>query len=138
MRSLLALAFALALACAGGRIPLGDPPIDWEGIGERWSLHIVTRDPDGDERVTRVWLATLDGVGTLRTGESRWARNLKADPHCRLRVRGVDYATRAEFVTEREQRVRIDLAFREKYGWQERLLFWEEPGETHDHYLRLR
>ncbi len=135
----------VGLACASGPLPIASSPIDWEAATERWSLHIVTVDPDGDERVTRIWLALVDGEGTVRTGDSRWWQNLKRDPNCRIRVLGSDYPLRVEFVAEFEDKARIDDAFLEKYGWLERAMFRleramfrQERGETHENYARLR
>lgn len=125
-----------ALACATPTP--SDAPIDWRRIDEPWSLHVVTIDEDGDERVTRIWLALVDGRGALRTGDSRWWQNLQRDPALRIRVDGVDHPVVAEFVDDRETRARIDDAFVAKYGWLERLMFPQDRGETHEHYARLR
>ena len=138
MRSFAPLALAIGLACASGPGIIATGPIDWEAAADRWSLHIVTVDPDGDERVTRIWLAIVDGEGTLRTGDSRWWENLKRDLNCRIRLLGNDYPLRAEFVTDHENMARIDDAFVEKYGWVERMMFRQERGETHENYARLR
>jgi hypothetical protein len=134
--ALAGLVLLAALSCASGSVEAREP-IDWAAANDRWSIHIVTNDSDGDERVTRIWLAMLDGVGVIRTGDSRWWQNLARDPNCRIRLRGTEYPLRAETVNERDERARIDAAFVEKYGWQERLLFPQEPGETHDNYARL-
>jgi hypothetical protein len=138
MRCFASMLFAAALACASGTVPLVPGPIDWRAADDRWSLHIVTEDPDGDERATRIWLATVDGEGALRTGDSRWWQNLQRDPNCRIRLLGTDHPVRAEVVTEHEARARIDDAFVEKYGWLENILFRQERGETHENYARLR
>ena len=138
MRSFAPLALAIGLACASGPAIIATGPIDWEAASDRWSVHIVTVDPDGDERVTRIWLALVEGEGTLRTGDSRWWRNLERDLNCSIRVARIDYPLRAEFVTEDEQKARIDDTFVEKYGWMERMLFPQDRGETHENYARLR
>ncbi len=129
--------FVAGLACVTGAVSVAQEPIDWRAADGRWSLHIVTVDPDGDERVTRIWLAIVDGEGTLRAGDSRWWRNLERDAHCGVRLLGIDYPVRVEFVTEHEEKVRIDDAFVEKYGWLERIMFRQDRGETHDNYGRL-
>ena len=98
----------------------------------------MTVDPDGDERVTRIWLALGDGEGTVRTGDSRWWQNIKRDPNCRIRVLGSDHPLRVEVVAEYEDKARIDDAFVEKYGCLERIMFRQERGETHENYARLR
>jgi hypothetical protein len=136
MRKVLLLVLLVGLACAGS-VETREP-IAWPAADDRWSIHIVTLDPDGDERVTRIWLATLDGVGVLRTNDSRWWQNLERDPSCRIRVLGIEYALRAEPVHEPTEKARIDTAFSEKYGWQERVLFPQARGETHENYARLR
>ncbi len=138
MRGVASIVLVVGLACASGPVPVAQEPVDWRAADDRWSLHVVTADPDGDERVTRIWLAIEDEVGTLRTGDSRWWKNLQRDAQCRIRLNGTDYPLRAEFVTEHEQKARIDDAFVEKYGWLERIMFRQERGETHENYARLR
>ncbi len=137
MRPFASIVFLAALACASGPVPVANGPIDWGAATDSWSLHIVTADADGDDRVTRIWVALVDGEGTLRTGDSRWWENLQRDPSCRIRLQGTDYPLRAAFVTEHEAKARIDDAFVEKYGWLERMMFPQERGETHDNYARL-
>ncbi len=137
MRSFASIVLVAGLACASGPVPVAQGPIDWRAADDHWSLRIVTVDPDGGERITRIWLAIVDGGGTLRTGDSRWWQNLERDSNCRIRLLGVDYSARVEFVTEHEERARIDDAFGEKYGWLERIMFREERGETHENYARL-
>ena len=138
MKRLTSILFVAFVSFSCGSVPLAPEPIDWREADDRWSLHIVTLDADGDERVTRIWLAIADGVGTLRTGDSRWWENLQRDANCRIRVEDVDYPVRAEFVTDREGKVKIDEAFAEKYGWWERTMFPQDRGDTHDNYARLR
>ena len=134
-RALSLAIFLLGCATAG---PPASGPVDWEAATDSWSSLIVTRDADGGLRVTRIWLDTLDGHAVLRTGDSRWWSNLERDPSCFVRVDGVDHAALAEPVTDRATKVRIDEVFLEKYGWQERLLFPQERGETHENYAWLR
>jgi hypothetical protein len=98
----------VAGACVTGRVAISPGPIDWESVNDRWSVHVLTEDENGDERRTRLWIALLDGEGTLRAGGGRWAVNMK--------------------------RERIDAAFREKYGWQDWLV---EAGGGHGYFIRL-
>ncbi|MAE95216.1 MAG: hypothetical protein CL910_11200 [Deltaproteobacteria bacterium] len=119
----------LALGCATGSPQLATGPIDWSAA-DRWSVRLVTRDPDGAERLTRVRIAIVDGHGVVRTGASRWRRNLENDPRCRLRVNTVDYPVWAERVTAVADTARIDAAFLKKYGWQERVFMALWPGEV--------
>ncbi len=122
----------VAGACVTGRLAISPGPIDWESVNERWSVHVVTQDEDGDRRRTRLWIALLDGEGTLRAGGGRWARNMKRDPTAALLVQGVEYRVRVEFVEDEATQKRIDAAFREKYGWQDWL-----AGVDHDSFIRL-
>ena len=89
MRNLGSIVAVLGLACASAA-PIAQRPIDWQAANERWSLHIVTLDPDGGERVTRIWIATVDGEGVLRTGHSRWWQNLERNAASSIRLLGVD------------------------------------------------
>ena len=77
---------ALALGCATDSPHRATGPIDWNVTTGRWSVRLVTRDPDGAERLTRVRIAIVDGHGVVRTGASRWRQNLENDSRCRLRV----------------------------------------------------
>jgi len=133
----LALALSLLLFAACSSPAPSTTGIDWNRADEHWSVHVVTLDEDGDERVTRVWLAVEGSDGTIRTGDSRWWGNLLRDPACRLRIDGVDYPLRAQPVSEAADKIRIDEAFAAKYGWYESLMFPQERGETHENYARL-
>ncbi len=138
MRRAIHLGIAIGLAaCATAGTRAAMEPIDWAAANERWSLHVVSVDPDGDERVTRVWIAVVDGTAAIRTGDTRWLRNLQRDPNLRIRVLGVDHPLRVRFETDEGEIARIDAAFLDKYGWQERLLGALQPGNAHDHFLWL-
>jgi len=130
-----ALAACTALACAS--VPAAEDPIDWEGVSRHWSVHLVTLDADGDERVTRVWIALYQGIGAIRTNHTRWLANLQRDPDLRLRVDGLDHPMHVVFVDEPAAIEVIDRAFLEKYGWQERLLMGEQGREAHAFFLLL-
>ena len=137
MKSLLSIVSLIGLACATATIPIATTPVDLAAIEDRWSLHVVTLDPDGDERVTRIWIAVIDGKPAIRTNESLWWKNLEREPTIRIRSADVDYSFRTQSVTERSERARIDEAFLAKYGRWERLMFPQARGETHDQYALL-
>ncbi len=99
--ALLALAVA---ACASSPPPPADAPPDWAALASVGTPRIVTIDPDGDERVTRIWLAVVDGQGFIRTGQTRWFRNIERDPDVMLRAGGSAHPLRA--VLERDTDVR--------------------------------
>ena len=125
----------LGLACAS--VPVSSESVEVAAIDDHWSLHVVTGDPGGKDRVTRIWIATVGGVPVLRTGDSRWWANLERDPAIRIRLSGMDHLYRIESVTDFGERVRIDQAFLEKYGRWERMMFSQERGKTHTNYARL-
>ncbi len=121
---LAALALAALVACVTPPPAESPGPIDWEALaGERVPV-IVTIDADGDLRETRLWLVVVDGGGFIRTGDTRWFRNLELDPEALLRIRDRAYRVRAEQVIDAALRGRVMHAFRDKYGWQDRLLGW--------------
>lgn len=135
MKKFALLVCFLSLACAS--VPVSTESVDVAAIDDHWSLHVVTVDPGGKDRVTRIWIATLKGVPVLRTGESRWWENLERDPAIRIRLSGTDHSYRIESVTDFDERVRIDEIFLEKYGRWERMMFSQERGKTHTNYARL-
>jgi hypothetical protein len=128
------LLLTLTIACAGVRP--AESPIDW-GALEDWSVFVVTLDQDGSQRVTRIWVAVVDGAGAIRTKDSRWWANLQRGSVCALRVGGVDYPVAVEVVTDPGLRGRIDAAFHAKYGWQDRLASGAERAASADPYMRL-
>lgn len=132
----LTLALALGLGCAAPRA--ARTAIDWNAEESRsWSVHIVTEDETGRPRVTRIWHVQLDDGAAIRTGESRWWKNIKRGSSVYLRLGGVDYPVRAQTVVDADLRERIDQAFAEKYGWQERLVIKEDRAASDDHYMLL-
>jgi len=110
--------------------------LDWAAANEHGVVEVITVDPDGDLRETKVWLGVLDGFGYVRTDDSRWFRNIERDPDVTLRIDGVDHPVRAEIMDDTDLRERVDDVFREKYGWQVRLMeiFGGDGG---DNMLRL-
>jgi hypothetical protein len=120
-RLLLALPVVLALLAAP---PAGAAAPDWESIREVGTFEVVTRDEDGAERETTVWLAVLDGTGYIRTGSSRWGDNVVRSPELVLRAGESSYPFRVEFVEDDAERQRIADAFRAKYGFQDWMVSW--------------
>jgi len=113
------------LACASAPPPMvaeGNP--NWDMLADEGTIQVVTRDADGDERVTTIWLAVLDGQGFIRTGSSRWFANLERDPKLRLRAAGAEYALASEMVRDADLSARIDAAFSAKYGFSDRVIGW--------------
>jgi hypothetical protein len=127
----------ISISAAGCATPsLVAAPIDWREA-DRWSVHVVTEDADGDLRVARIWIVVLDGVGVIRTKQSRWWKNIERGSFCRIRVDGRDYPVDVEEVTNLDLRRRVDEAFASKYGWQESMVISDDRAASDDHYLRL-
>jgi hypothetical protein len=91
---------------------------------------IVTRDPDGDPRETKVWIVVVDASGFVRTHGTRWLANIERDPNVVLRIGGAAHPLRAEPVSDAALAARIHEAFRQKYGFQDRLAGWFTFGEA--------
>ena len=85
-------------------------------------IEIITVDPDGDLRDTKVWFVTIDDTAYLRTNGSRWLANIKRDPEVVIRIEGREFPQLAHVVPGEEIIERVDAASREKYGWQEALI----------------
>ena len=120
--SLLAL-FTLALAA--GAFSAGPDPArapDWGALADVDVPELVTRDADGAERVTKLWIVVVDGQGFVRTGATRWAGNIARAPEVELRALGEAYPLRAVAVADVPLRERVNAAYRAKYGFEDRLL----------------
>jgi hypothetical protein len=118
---LIAFAVFAALGCASTVPPTADTAVDWAEVAKERVPTIVTHDEDGGERVTKLWLVVVDGEGVIRTDDSRWFRNIQRDPNVVFWVGGHAHRLRAELITEDSLRERVNAAFREKYGFQDRI-----------------
>jgi len=129
---LIAFALFAALGCATTAPPTADTGVDWAAVAEERVPTIVTQDEDGSERVTKLWLVTVDGEGVIRTGNTRWFRNIQRDPNLVFWVGGRAHPLRAELITDDSLRERASAAFREKYGFEDRLF-----SSPDDNLIRL-
>ena len=116
---LVCCAVLVVVSCASTVPPMAETALEWESVAGEGVPTIVTRDPDGEERVTKLWLVVVDGQGLITTGDSRWFQNIQRDPNVVLRIGGYAYPLRAELVTDESLERRASAAFREKYGWQD-------------------
>ncbi len=98
---------------------------------------MVTHDADGDERVTRIWIVVHDGLGAIRTGESRWAKNILRGSAVAIRAGGFDSVVSATEIEDLAIRRSIDTEFANKYGWQESAFIKNDRAASEDHYFRL-
>ena len=131
-RLLITCAVFLGVGCASTVPPTADTALDWAAVAEEGVPTIITRDADGEERVTKLWLAVVDGQGLIRTDDSRWFRNIERDPNVVLRIGDYAHLLRAELVTDESLEKRANAAFRGKYGWQDWLIhpFGEPDANT--------
>ena len=77
----------------------------------------------------------MAGQGYIRTGNSRWFRNIERDPDVKLEIVGKLHPLRAEAVTDPDLRDRVIRTMREKYGWQDVLIHPFGSGDSN--ILRL-
>ena len=127
--AVLVCSVTVVLACASTPPPTADGPINWAEVSDERVPVIVTQDPDGSQRVTKLWVVIVDGQGLIVTGNTRWFRNIQRDPNVVFRIGGSAYPLRAELVTDEALKERVDAAMREKYGWQAWLY---QPFEPRD------
>jgi len=114
---------ALALgAGVPGAAPAAAQAVDWAAVADVGVPELVTKDADGSERVTKLWIVVVEGQGFVRTGDTRWAGNIERDGSVELRVLGEAHPLRAAAVVDAPLRERVSAAFRAKYGWQDRML----------------
>jgi len=90
--------------------------IDWAPFAEEDVVRILTVDPDGETRETKVWVVVVDDAAWVRTNDSRWLANIRRDPRVRMRVREREYALAAEETSDPELVDRVEEAFKAKYG----------------------
>ena len=90
-----------------------------EPLREEQELVLVTRgQKTGRPHESTVWFAYENGGVWLRTDHTTdWFRNLRRDPHCRIRVGTTELAATSEPIADEAAALRhvVDL-FRAKYG----------------------
>ncbi len=111
----------VVLACATSTWVPATGPLDGAAVGDEGVVEVVTTDPDGDLRETKIWILDLDGAVYIRTSGSRWLRNIRRDAEVLLRAAGTEYPARAVIVEETALQERVERGFREKYGFQDRV-----------------
>jgi hypothetical protein len=113
LRQRAGLAAALLLVA----LPAFAGELDWESVADRETIHVLTRDADGDTRETKIWLLVLDGEGYIRTSRSTtWGDNVERDRDIALRIGEVEVPVRAQFIEDADERARIVAGFDAKYG----------------------
>lgn len=85
-------------------------------------VRIVTTDPDGDLRETKIWIVVFDGSGYVRTNDSRWLANIRRDSPVTLRYEDVELDVLASEVVDLVLQERVEAAFKAKYGTMQRIM----------------
>jgi hypothetical protein len=98
-------------------------------------VEVLTHDPDGSPRETKVWIVLVEGEAYLRTGGTRWGDNLVRDPQAVLRAGGTEQAVLAERVADPARIDAVVAAFRAKYGFSDRLAELIRFGERRIFHL---
>jgi len=112
---------ALVLGLAWAFAPAASA-IDWSAHADEDVVHVVTTDEDGASRTTKVWIVVVGGEAYIRTGGTRWGKNVERSQDVRILAEGGEYDLRVEFLTDEAARAPIIQAFRDKYGWSDRML----------------
>jgi hypothetical protein len=128
---------ALLIGTAGcASPPLAESPLG-EADFERWSVHVLTWDADGDRRKTRVWIAAVARAPYLRTGQTHWWQNIERGSKTRILSGDWVYRVSIEQIDDPMLRSEIDAAFTAKYGWLGKLVIDDERAKSDDPYMRL-
>jgi hypothetical protein len=100
----------------------GNHAVEWDRYADEGTVEVITTDEDGSARVTKVWLAVVDGQGYVRTGKTRWGGNLERNPELTLRIGETEVPLRVEFVTDPTERDAVKAALRAKHGFSDWIL----------------
>ncbi len=129
------LAFLLTLVAAGCNGPfvlfpggeldgeVRPVPSDWEFAGEYGMMELETRPEDPYS--VNIAFTVIDGRLYINAGdtETRWVKNIEADPQVRMRLDDVLYELRAQRVTDEDE----IAAFGEV--WTSQSIFLRDPSE---------
>ena len=94
-------------------------------VASNWGGEVVTlytRDADGREFETPLWIVEDDGSLWLRAGDSgsRWLERLRGQPRVQLERGGELLSFRA--IPEPDLTPRINALMAERYGWADRVI----------------
>lgn len=116
----LAMAAAVASHADSHAMPTGN---DWNGVGGVEEILVRTANEDGSVRETTIWLVVVEGQPYIRAGgSSTWGDNALRDPEIELVIEGDVRPVRADHVTGDAEQERVNAAYREKYGWSDRII----------------
>jgi hypothetical protein len=120
LQAIFVLATLILFAPASGASE--EDAVEWTRYAEEGTIKVITANQDGSPRETKIWLAVVDGQGYIRTGNTRWGGNVERNPEVTLLIGETELPLRVEFVTDESERDAVKAAFREKYGFSDRIL----------------
>ena len=103
-------------------VPALAAEVDWPAVAATDVVEVLTSDEGGEPRETKVWIVALGDRGYVRTNDSRWLANIRRGSPIALRADGDEIAVAAREVDDQELRGRVEAAFREKYGFLQRVM----------------
>ncbi len=119
------------IVMAGGQLTgeVTEPPADWTELNHVEIVQIETRPRDPYS--VNVWMIGKGPHVYVATGEddTRWTRNIDADPAVRLRVEGKIYPLTAHRVEDKREKRAIGLEYAKKYGVDDDDDNWVQNGQ---------
>ena len=116
------IAACLSLGLFAAAAAASEADTDWNRFTQIGVVEVLSTNDDDSTRTTKVWLAVVDGRGYIRTGNTGWGKNVVRDPNIVLRVGQEELPLRVHFVEDEGLRERVVQAFREKYGFEDKLI----------------
>ncbi|MBW2394482.1 MAG: DUF2255 family protein [Deltaproteobacteria bacterium] len=113
-----ALSMALLLASP----VLASEASDVSVYTDEGTIEVLTSDEDGAARETTIWIVIVDGAAYIRTGGTSWGENVQRASQVQVRLEGATRAFEVVFVEDDAVRTQITDAFREKYGFQDKVV----------------
>jgi hypothetical protein len=110
------------LLAAAHAAPVQAAELDWQRFQGQDVIEVLTHDEDGDLRETSVWIVAFDGHGYLRTNDSRWLANIRRGSSVALRIGTDDFAVAAREPDDAALTARVEEAFKQKYGFTQRVM----------------
>ena len=88
---------------------------NWELLAQEEIPSVVTIDPDGDRRITQVWIVAVENLPYLRTSDTKWFANIQRKPVLELRIGGAMYSCGTQVVKDQARAAAVSQAFYAKY-----------------------
>ena len=96
-----------ALILCGRAISPAHEQLDWATVADRQMILVSTTGPDGEPRMTRLWIVVVGKSGYLRSADTQWVQDVERNPNFLLIAGDASYsvsATRVPFGTDEHSR----------------------------------